>query len=182
MKNQTYILLIALIALSTVKSFGQITTSSNTPSGVSPEYVGWDGFANIPLDILTTNADNIDFYTGSTFRMTLLGANGFLGIGLTAPNFRLTVQDDINLIPGGFPNFGYRWEDSVILKTNFVIDNIFLGSMAGFNAGAGTANTFLGAFSGRMHSGNNGGNTFVGWNAGSVGDNVGEITKQIYMV
>lgn len=176
----------AVFILASNRVIGQVSTPFNT-FAFPTDFVGWNVTAGSPpLNIKTELAQPIKFYTSAgngTFnnlRMIIYDDNptpfnaGYVGIGIPVPNFRLDVKDDINLVPSGFPDFGYRWLDSVILKTNFVIDNIFLGNMAGVSAGAGTANTFLGAFSGELHSGNNGGNTFVGWNAGSDGNNVGE--------
>jgi hypothetical protein len=92
---------------------GQATTVSptNTP-GATTDYLGW------------STTDDLDFKTGGLQRMRLKGTgganDGFLGIGstITSPSFQLEVANDLNLIPGGFPNFGYRWDGEVILKTN----------------------------------------------------------------
>jgi hypothetical protein len=95
MKNLNYLLIIAsFVILSFNQCYGQISTLSNTPVGTPPEYVGWDATATIPLEIRhnhTTTPQAINFFTNNTFRMTLTGANGFLGIGstITTPSFQL---------------------------------------------------------------------------------------------
>src|SRR4029079_18347756 len=123
------------------------------------------------LDIKNEDARSINFHTFAgngnynILRMIIYDTTGtpfnagYVGIGSPVPGFHLEVADDINLLPATFPNTGYRWQDSVILKTNNVLSNIFLGVNSGNNAGGGTSNTFLGAFSGEQHSGNSGGST-----------------------
>ena len=54
------------------------------------------------LGYVTGFPGNLDFHTanaGGAPLMRLQNSNGFLGIGLTSPGYRLDVQDNININP-----------------------------------------------------------------------------------
>lgn len=91
-------LFVFILAFSFPKiAFTQSTVTPNNTAGTG--YLGWDGSMAVPLDIVTTNSFNIDFYTGSVLRMNLMGNalynDGYLGIDLTNPRFRLDVNNNI---------------------------------------------------------------------------------------
>ena len=112
-------------------SIAQITQLNNIrPAG--PAFNGWDGTGLNPgsLQIRNDFDDLIEFHTNNLLRMTVLGGpitSGFVGIGTPTPTRRLNVIDDIDLTSGTFPNSGYRWNDEIILKTDQIGNNIFLG-------------------------------------------------------
>ena len=106
MKNMKHLILVIITILSIISytdSFAQVSTNAN--SGAIGDYVGWDiSMLGTPLEIQTTAPDDINFSTGATFRMTIGGASGFVGIGstLTIPSFQLDVNNNIGLQPKAF--------------------------------------------------------------------------------
>lgn len=102
-----------IIFLQGILVHAQITNTTNTSGTTSPltEYVGWDGLGGNSqnLDIanqFTPGATNynINFWTNNsnatTQKMTILGTSGsddgFVGVGVVAPVFKLTVGDPAN--------------------------------------------------------------------------------------
>ena len=156
-------LFLAIIFVTIISAYSQVTQLNNTPPGAPGPYLGWDANGgSIALDIKTELSQPINFYTFaglgsfSNMRMTILGASGFVGIGpnLTTytPSFNLDVQDQINVnFSGTYPintlGIGYGIEGRTVLQV------------------PGTMNTFIGVNSGSSWiSGYN--NTFIGENAG----------------
>lgn len=62
----------------------QVSVPFNTVAVPTTEFVGWDNSMSIPLTIKTVNSYNIEFFTNSTQKMTLMNT-GELGIGTTTP-------------------------------------------------------------------------------------------------
>ncbi len=157
------------------KSYAQVTTPNNNDF-VLGDYVGWDGSMGIPLDIRTTNANNIDFFTGGVLRMNLIGNafynDGYLGIDLTTPRFRLDVNNNIGLQPKAFDEAYYI--DSVPVVRVWPLDpggidypNIFVGARAGLNINnVGNNLTFVGSVAGVSNTSGSF-NTFIGNSAGT---------------
>ena len=97
------VLILLMIIRDSEMTNAQVSTGFNF--GRLVDYVGWDGTTTIPLDIRhnnTANPQNIDFYTDSTFQMTILGNNvynnGFVGVGLSLPRLKLEVNNNIGVI------------------------------------------------------------------------------------
>ena len=109
----------------------------------------------------------INFFTNNTQQMTILGPTGFVGIGLSNPLYRLSVQDDIN-VNTIVLNTGYRINGIPILQT-FGTRNTFVGIGTGFNNAGPLAwdNTFVGFHAGNANATGDR-NTFVGSNSGLV--------------
>ncbi|HWZ22796.1 MAG TPA: hypothetical protein VNW06_09095, partial [Cytophagaceae bacterium] len=126
-----------------------------------------------PLTIQTAPAQAINFLTNSTQRMTILGTNGFVGIGtgLTTPVWQLDVNDNSNLninynTTGA--GFGYRINGDKLLS-NPGISNTFVGKNAGAawvfpGPGLFQQCTFVGEDAGPVSTGE--GCTFVGTQSG----------------
>ena len=137
-------------------------------SGTAGSYLGWNSGTLISLDIRHNNARNIDFYTDSAFRMTILGNNlynkGFVGVDLSSPRLSFEVRHNIGLIPEDFDE-GY-YIDSIPVLRAWGTENIFVGPSAGLNASnTGSENTFVGYRAGYVNTTGNH-NTFVGRSAG----------------
>jgi len=125
-------------------------------------------------------AGNMAFNTGgAATRMTILGSNGFVGIGITTPNQRLDVSGgniNLNTITRSYMigNLPVLWH-----KGNST--NIFVGVNAGLALTSGSQNTFVGnrasgmstmadrntmlGFEAGIQAGGND-NTFLGYRAG----------------
>lgn len=83
-------------AQSTQTGLGPI---GHTALGVPANYyLGWDAATAIPLQIRHDAAQPINFFTAGVPRMTIHGQagfnQGFLGIGLANPQFRLHIEND----------------------------------------------------------------------------------------
>ena len=89
------------------EAYSQSTTVGPGPLGhtagpVLVNYCGWGNFPGnnaFPFDIEHRGTNNINFLTGGTQRMTILGTaagttQGYVGIGTAAPIFPLTVFGD----------------------------------------------------------------------------------------
>jgi hypothetical protein len=162
------------------QAYSQSTINGFGPGGHSPlalpalYYCGWDasGPANaIPFNIEHRGTNNINFLTGGTQRMTILGTAsatpGFVGIGLsTPPLFRLDVQDNINITNSNVLGFGYFINGFDVLQIPG-IENTYVGRGTGVNStGVGSIqNTFIGFQAGGSNVGGDR-NTFVGRGAG----------------
>ncbi|MEW6469360.1 MAG: hypothetical protein AB1458_10560 [Bacteroidota bacterium] len=120
MKNT---LLLIVFALSSVWAFGQGGALGNFRTA-TPLPLGWTG-GTTPGDLqIRNNFANqpINFFAGGAGplfqRMTILGTNGFVGIGngFTNPLYRLDVDNDINI---NWQNIGdgYRMNGVTILQT-----------------------------------------------------------------
>jgi hypothetical protein len=138
-------------------------------------YVGWNSLSIDALNIKHEAPLSINFFTNNSQRLTIFDDptapfnRGYVGIGTAIPTRRLNVVDDIDLTPGTFPNSGYRWNDQIILKTDQVGNNIFVGLGAG-NTNTSTSNTYVGVNAGNLNNSMGGGNTFIGWNANGTGN------------
>ncbi|MBL7914902.1 MAG: hypothetical protein JNL49_07640 [Bacteroidia bacterium] len=170
---KTKIILIVCLVLITHISvvIAQVSTPFNFGSGTGAEFVGWDGSMTIPLDIRhnnTTNPQNIDFYTDSTFQMTILGNNvynnGFVGVGLSLPRLKFEVNNNIGVIP-------QTWEEGYFIDSFAVLrvwpqplaglQNLFVGIGAGYNAAnTGSDNTYVGTNAGLANTSGSA-NTFI---------------------
>lgn len=177
---KTKIILIVCLVLITHISvvIAQVSTPFNFGSGTGAEFVGWDGSMTIPLDIRhnnTTNPQNIDFYTDSTFQMTILGNNvynnGFVGVGLSLPRLKFEVNNNIGVIP-------QTWEEGYFIDSFAVLrvwpqplaglQNLFVGIGAGYNAAnTGSDNTYVGTNAGLANTSGSA-NTFTGRGAGVI--------------
>ena len=105
MKKLSFYLLFNLIFCVVNCTFVYSQVSVGVNFGGGTDYVGWDiSMLGTPLEIQTTAPDDINFSTGATFRMTIGGASGFVGIGstLTIPSFQLDVNNNIGLQPKAF--------------------------------------------------------------------------------
>ena len=166
--------------------------------GVPVRYVDWDATAAsnaIPLSVEHRGTNNINFFTGATQRMTILGTvagatQGFVGIGTNfiAPLHLFDVRDgDINVGSGTAGNIAnsneaYRIGGNRVLWHNGITTSIFVGVGTG---NVGPNNTFVGNLAGAASTGvaTARRNTFVGSRAGencdigdgnvSVGDEAG---------
>src|SRR6187200_396374 len=90
--------------------FSQSTFNGHLGGIPAFDYLGWDNFTIIPVQIRHDNAGivgaDIEFWTRNFRRMIILGTNsgtndGFVGIGANlatyATNFNLDVQNEINV-------------------------------------------------------------------------------------
>lgn len=173
--KQTIIAIILILFVQINLSNGQSSVFGNL--GTAGDYLGWDNFTAIPLDIRhnnTANPQNIDFYTDSTFQMTILGNNvynnGFVGVGLSLPRLKFEVNNNIGVIP-------QTWEEGYFIDSFAVLrvwpdpllgrENLFVGIGAGYNAAnSGQLNTFVGHDAG-MSNTTGSLNTFTGRQSGN---------------
>jgi hypothetical protein len=184
----------SLLGICSIFANAQSTQSGLFAAGHSPgfggvpiRYVGWDGSsaANaIPLSIEHRGTNDINFLTGGTQRMTILGtasANpGFVGIGLSTPAYPLDVQDRINITNNNALGFGYFINGFDVLQipgventfvgrgtgaNNLSIQNTFVGFQAGGSNTTGDRNTFVGRGAGFADT-NGRFNTYIGADAG----------------
>jgi hypothetical protein len=189
MKNLTKVIVfIGSILLLNNKVNGQADILSH--AGLSTYYLGWNSLQNFDLNIKHDGAQNVNFYTSGSQRMTILGNTnpGFVGIGIATPSFKLDVDGDINM-PGW--STAYRINGSSVLRHGFVGGTpncLYVGVGAGALGSANwPANTFVGYNAGKLAntaSGSYGYNTFIGYSAGAnnldgnentfVGANAGE--------
>ena len=160
MKNKilfTAMLVFAL--LSSEKTFSQPWSLPGNGNATATSILG-STTAGVPLNLWAGNAQ----------RMTILGTNGFVGIGITAPNNLLDVNGgdiDVNT-----PARGYMIGDQFVLRHKGDVNNIFVGVNAGFFNTTGTRNTFLGNASGFANDGASY-NTFLGYRSGLTNTGVG---------
>jgi hypothetical protein len=125
-------------------------------------------FVNQPINFFAGGA------TPAFQRMTILGTNGNVGIGITLPVQKLVVAN--GNIDANTANTGYMINNTMTLWRGSAgnMDNIFVGAGAGAFS-TGTNNTFCGANSGAVStSGNN--NTFLGWGSGLNNDGASDNT------
>jgi len=112
--------------------------------------------------------NRLNIFAGGVQRISVLGTNGFVGIGngFTNPLYRLDVDNDINI---NWQNIGdgYRMNGVTILQTPNFGGNTYVGPFAGLNTVPPLAigNTFVGNNAGRGNTSGNR-NTCVGSNAG----------------
>lgn len=102
--------------LFSLNTYAQVFWNANPPGNILTgiEYLGSNAGA-FPLEIKTIPAQPINFLTNNIPRMTIIGTNGFVGIGLPAPLYPLDVQDNINVNTTGFLN-GYRINGFTVLQ------------------------------------------------------------------
>jgi len=128
------------------------------------------GNSTVAGDFLgSTNNAAVRFQTNGFQRMTIMNTTGFVGIGTTAPAFRLDANDDIN-VNTNIHNRAYRINGFPVLQI-FGTNNVFVGRGAGAlsnNAGINNGdNTFVGNNAGTSNL-NGDRNTYIGSRAGSV--------------
>jgi hypothetical protein len=137
------------------------------------------GTSHVFLQTSTAGA-NMAFNTGGALtRMTILGSNGFVGIGITTPNQRLDVSGgNINLntitrsyMIGNLPVLWHKGNSTNIfvgvnagLALTSGSQNTFVGNMASGGSTMANRNTMLGFEAGIKAGGND--NTFLGYRAG----------------
>ena len=97
--------------------------------------------------------------------MRLQNSNGFLGIGLTSPGYRLDVQDDININPNSGLAY-YRIAGNSVLHVYGTL-NTCVGENNGLGLSTGSLNSFLGNSAGTSNT-TGSQNVFVGWELLSV--------------
>jgi hypothetical protein len=164
-KKCTPILLVtAFLAASSVNA--QVTLLGTNSPAIGSPFVGWGSGVLRPLEIRNNLTNQpINFFAGGPAlqRMTILGTNGFVGIGATAPNQKLTVQNgNINLFTA---NQAYMINSRPVLWHNNITSSIFVGDGTG---NTGTDNTFVGSLAGAANVAGTTAqdNTFVGARAG----------------
>jgi len=161
MKNNTKLILTA-VALA-------VSSSTLLAQGLANK---WDISGNTTTlgnFLGTLNNQPLNFRTNNTQRMTINDTTGFVGIGTTAPAFRLDANDDIN-VNTNIHNRAYRINGFPVLQI-FGTNNVFVGRGAGAlsnNAGINNGdNTFVGNNAGTSNL-NGDRNTYIGSRAGSV--------------
>src|SRR5689334_24908607 len=105
MKKQVILHIFFLISLIPLTLFGQATSGGvastpNQPNNPGTDYLGWDNTVTVPLMIKTNNtganAQDIDFYTNATQKMTIKGSNstddGYVGIDNANPSAVLHID------------------------------------------------------------------------------------------
>jgi len=123
-------------------------------------------------DMVTGANNNISADNGPLLLQSMSGVNfntilnygntGNVGVGIPGPNFKLDVQDDINVT--NIQNKGYRIGGIVVLQKPWV-NNIFVGEGAGFSNITGSDNSLIGYQAGySINTGTN--NSFLGTSAG----------------
>ncbi len=83
-------LFIFVIMVFPIASFTQVSVLGN--SGSAGNYIGWAIGNTFPLEIRHNANQPINFFTNSTQRMTILGSNGYVGIGITTPTSVLHIN------------------------------------------------------------------------------------------
>ena len=172
-----------LCSLLNLATYAQTTNLTNNSTAL-PEFVGWSNLGTTPKHLDIRNqwgaAFNVRFFTNGSpgnERGTILGTNGFWGIGNTGafiPNQLLTVNagnTNVQNITTGIHNNGYMLGNVMSLWRGSAgnINNIFTGANAGFFNTSGSFNTFNGTQSGQANNtGSN--NTFMGWRSGFTND------------
>ncbi|MFM2156856.1 MAG: hypothetical protein RL516_1605 [Bacteroidota bacterium] len=157
-------------------------------SGLSTFYLGWNSAQFFDLNIKHEGSQNINFYTGGSQRMTILGNTnpGFVGIGITNPLSKLDVDGDINISA----NSAFKIDGKNVLRHANIggtFNSLYIGIDAGNGPNNWPANTFIGFEAGKVTNtatGSLGFNTFVGYAAGKhnldgnentfIGANTGE--------
>ena len=157
--KKTILFIIAFSILAIVKTDAQSTSAGafgNDYGGV--KYLGYR----------TAFPGNLDFHTanaGGAPLMRLQNSNGFLGIGLTSPGYRLDVQDDININPNSGLAY-YRIAGNSVLHVYGTL-NTCVGENNGLGLSTGTSNSFLGNSAGTSNTSGSQ-NVFLGMSAGSA--------------
>jgi hypothetical protein len=182
------ILFSVMILMFNIKLNAQSTGTGN--AGLSTDFLGWDNTITntFNLNIRHDLNYNINFFTGGTQRMTILGNTnpGFVGIGTTTPLSKLDVNGDINIAA----NNAFKIDGKNVLRHAFIggsFNSLYIGIDAGNGSSNWPANTFIGFEAGKVTNtatSSLGFNTFVGYAAGKhnldgnentfIGANTGE--------
>ncbi len=148
--------------------------TGNSTSGEKFNITNPTGTNHVGIGVVQNGNLNFNFGSTPAIYMTIQGTGatnpGYVGIGYTTPNWKLDVNDDINIGRyGGVYDKGYRINEDYVLWHNGDFSNIYVGVQAGEYDG-GEENTFVGykAASGFSLSGER--NTCVGAIAGQFVD------------
>lgn len=123
-----------------------------------------DGSNNVSLG--TTQSGHLNFFANNTQYMTILGNTnpGFVGIGLTSPNYLLDISGgDININSAAK---GLRLNSQYILWHNNNTSNLMVGVNAG-NSSSFANCTYVGYGAGSSSASFSENNAFFGTNAGT---------------
>ena len=99
-----WIVIIWIMVQSYINCIAQVSTGFNF--GIVSDYVGWNAGQPFPLTIQHLGIQPINFLTDNQQRMTILGANGFVGMLNNNPVFNLTIGTQSTSGSGPFSDGG----------------------------------------------------------------------------
>src|SRR5690554_805483 len=132
-KIYTKVLALGMIAIPLAVS-AQVSTLGN--SGNPTDYIGWNATQAFPLQIRHNANQPINFFTGNTQRMTILGADNLLGSPQFATeragNVGIGTRHPLTLLHmGGEGASGAGWRDWMDIGTYYAsrggFDNMYVG-------------------------------------------------------
>jgi len=177
-KLNQVVAIIGIVMLSNFKVNAQVSILGN--SGSSSDYVGWNSSQGFPLTIAQKNIgspQNINLWTNGSQKMTILGSSGsddgYMGIGITTPAYKLDVNGDINIPFASSFSSTYKMGGLDVLRhcnVGGTPNSLYIGIGAGaLGSVLIPANTFVGYNAGNksnLSGASLGNNTFIGFEAG----------------
>ncbi len=176
MKKQNILINLAIALLLANSAYSQVTNLT-TVAGPGTEFGGWDGTGtnNKDYDLRSGfgSTYNMNFWLNGnpgTKRMTILGSNGNVGMGVASPAYKLDVNGDINMSYGSVN--AYKIEGLNVLRVQFstgTYNSLFVGIGAGGIISSGVAtSTFVGYNAGNAVAAGSYHNTLIGNQAGEA--------------